>query len=121
VLREYAIRCASCAATTGCLDTGRRRSYPNFGRIVAKNAQKELGMRNLKSFVLAGALVAVASPVFAAAMVDTPMGAMDMDPLNILAPASSPAAAAPAMKHHMMKHHMMKHHMMKHHMSKKKM
>jgi hypothetical protein len=100
-----------------------RVSTPDDGKAIhflaaswLKMLNKEVGMRILKSFVLAGAVVAMSSPVFAAAMVDTPMGSMDIDPLNIMGPEAP--AGSPAMAKH---HHMMKHHMMKHHMSKKKM
>ena len=83
-------------------------------------------VRKFKTVAFAGALMMVASPVFAQELplignLNLPVvSGLDLDPMHIFTPAPEPAAApAPMMKkHHMMKHHMMKKKMM---MKKKKM
>lgn len=68
-------------------------------------------IRTLKSLVLVGVLIAIASPAFAEKELETQVGKFDLDPFDILAPrVPEPAKAeAPApKKKHKMKHHMKK-------------
>lgn len=76
-------------------------------------------VRKLKALALAGALMAVATPVFAddlftplapiVAPIMAPFAGIDMDPLHIFTPAPAPVAApAPMMKKHHAHHHMKK-------------
>ena len=98
----------------------RRVSTGAYGKAIQTQAaswpdrlQMEIGMvRTFKSLALVGALMMVASPVFAAEVMKTQVGDFDLDPFNILAPAEPAAAPAAAPAPMMKKKHHHKHKMM---------